>query len=118
MNNVQKAIEEDLIIEVGLGATMSVGSDCYPYYISEVLPNGVIGIYSPNSRFDETHPWEAGTEVVDAFDPVHPSETYIRRCYGKWWTVSKDGKTRLQKFESKWKKFTIGHAYAYQNPSF
>ena len=39
MKNHQAAIEEDLKIEVGIGATYHCGSDAYPYYVSEVLPN-------------------------------------------------------------------------------
>lgn len=115
--DVDRQIEEDLMIEVGIGATMSVGSDCYPYYISETLPNNVLGLYQPAARFDETHPWEGGTQVVDEFDRNHPTELYIKRTYGKWWNCDKNGK-RLTRFTSKWIKFDIGHAYAYQNPSF
>jgi len=116
MNDIDQ-IKEDLQIQVGIGATMSVGSDSYPYYISSVLSNGVIGLYQPNSRFDSTHPWEGGTQVVDKFDKNHPTEFYIKRIYGKWWKCDKFGK-RISRFTAKWMHFTIGHAYAYQNPSF
>ena len=116
MDKSQNAINEDLIIAVGVGATMSVGSDSYPYYISEVLPNGVIGLYSPNSHFEKS--WTDGHEVVDKFDPAHKSELYIKRCYGKWWKTSRDGKTRISRFTSRWQRFDIGHAYAYSDPSF
>ena len=118
MKSTKSFIEEDLKIDVGVGATMSVGSDAYAYYISEVLPNGVIGIYSPKTHFDDSHPLEGGTEVVDAFDPSAKSEFYLKRCYGKWWKVSRDGKTRLCRFTSRWEQFTIGHAYSYSDPSF
>lgn len=116
MKNPRAIIEEDLKIEVGIGATMSVGSDSYPYYISEVLSNGVIGLYQPNSHFEKD--WTDGHEIVDAFDANHPSNFYIRRCYGNWWKTSRDGKTRFGRFASKWMRFSIGHAYAYSDPSF
>lgn len=118
MKDAKTIIDEDLAISVGIGATLRVGSDAYPYYISEVLPNGVIGIYSPKSHFDNAHPWQGGTEVVDPFDPNAESEIYIKRCYGNWWKVSRDDKARIERFISRWENFTIGHAYAYQDPSF
>lgn len=113
----EKVIEEDLIMQVGLGATKSVGSDSYPYFISEILANGVIGIYRPNSCFDDKHPWQAGELVVDEFNPDHPTEMYIKRCYGHWWEVDKNGK-RIQRFDSRYVHFSLGHAYSYQDPSF
>ena len=116
MRTAQSAIDEDLKIAVGVGATWSVGSDSYPYYISEVLPNGVIGLYNPGSHFEND--WTDGHKIVDVFDPSHASEFYLKRCYGTWWKVSRDGKIRLERFTSKCVRFTIGHAYAYSDPSF
>lgn len=117
--DAQTQIAEDLLVVPGTGATMSVGSDAYPYWITEVLPNRVFGICHAKSHFDDDHPWESGTEVVDPYDPSKDkTECYIKRCYGKWWTVSKDGKTRLLCFSDKWRHFSIGHACAYRDPSF
>ena len=111
MINHQAQLEEDLKIEVGLGATYHCGSDSYPYYVSEVLPKGVIGMYRPNSNFEKD--WTDGHKVVDKFDPNHETETYIRRFYGHWWTCTKEGK-RIQR----WHDITFGHACAYTDPSF
>ena len=83
MDKVQQAIEEDLVIDVGIGATKSIGSDCYPYYVSEVLPNGVIGVYRPLSSFK--HSWTDGSMEVEAFNPAHKTEVYLKRFYGNWW---------------------------------
>ena len=116
MRDPQQAIEEDLKIAVGVGAAMSVGSDVYPYYISEVLPNGVIGLYEPSSHFEKD--WTEGSQVVDKFDASRKSEIYLKRCYGNWWKTSRDGKTRIARFTSKWRRFTIGHASSYRDPSF
>ena len=111
-------INEDLIIVPGTGATMSVGSDAYAYWITEVLPNGVYGVGDARSHFDESHPWEGGTEVVEPFDPTKDkTEFYIKRCYGKWWKVNKDGH-RLCRFSSRYHHFSIGHACSYRDPSF
>ena len=112
-------ILEDLTITPGMGATKSVVSDCYPYWVTEVLPNRVYGICHARSHFDEDHPWEGGHEVVEKWDPEKDkTEFYIKRCYGRWWKVSPDGKQRLEKIEGRYVSFTIGHACSYRNPSF
>lgn len=107
----QAQIEEDLMIEVGLGATYHCGSDSYPYYVSEVLPKGVIGLYRPNSHFEKD--WTDGHGVVDKFDQSHETETYIRRSYGHWWICDKNGK-RI----GRWHNISFGSACAYTDPSF
>ena len=66
MKDIKKIIEEDLLIEVGLGATYHIGSDSYPYYVSEVLSNGIIGMYQPDSHFLKD--WTDGFLLVDKFD--------------------------------------------------
>ena len=111
MKNHQATIEEDLKIEVGIGATYHCGSDAYPYYVSEVLPNGVIGLYRPNSHFEKD--WTDGHKIVDKFNPKCLSEFYIRRSYGHWWTCNKDGKRICR-----WHSISFGHASAYTDPSF
>lgn len=118
--NPEAWAKEDLLIEVGLGATKHVGSDAYPYYISEILPKGVIGLYSPGSHFDKDHPWEGGSMVVDKFDPQHKSEFYIRRRYGKWWKCDATGKTYKKTDYQNYGTIHLrfGHACSYQDPSF
>jgi len=114
----KEQILEDLTISPGMGATKSVVSDCYPYWITEVLPNRVYGICHARSHFDQDHPWEGGHEVVDKYDPkIDVTECYIKRSYGRWWRVSKDGKKRLEKLEGPYCSFSIGHAVSYRNPS-
>ena len=115
--DIESFIEEDLKIMPGVGATKSVGSDCYPFYVSEVLPNHVIGMYEPKSHFDKDHPWEGGTMVVDAFNPQHRSELYIKRRYGKWWKCTKEGKP-VGRLTCRYIRLEFGNAYSYQNPSF
>ena len=115
--DAKQALEEDLKIIPGTGATMSVGSDSYPYYVTEVLPNGVIGLYKPSSHWDASHTWEGGTQVVSPFDPHAKTEQYIKRRYGKWWVVEANGRP-ISRFTSKWERLRFGHAVAYQNPSF
>lgn len=109
-------IKEDLNMAPGLGATMYNGRDSWPYYVTEVLPNRVIGLYSPGSHFKES--WVDGHEVVDKFDPKHETELYIKRAYGKWWKVTKDGKKRIRQFTNRYHTLTFGHATSYSSPLF
>lgn len=109
-------IKEDLNMAPGLGATMYNGRDSWPYYVTEVLPNRVIGLYSPGSHFKES--WVDGHEVVDKFDPKHETELCIKRAYGKWWKVTKDGKKRIRQFTNRYHTLTFGHATSYSSLSF
>ena len=114
----KERILEDLTICPGTGATKHVVSDCYPYWVTEVLPNRVYGICHARSHFDENHPLEGGHEVIDKFDPaIDKTQFYLKRCYGHWWEVDRDGKKRLRRFDGRYVSFTIGHACSYQNPS-
>ena len=90
MRNHLKDIEEDLTVNVGLRIMYYCGSDTYAYYISEILPGGVLGIYEPNSNFEND--WTDGYENVDPFDSTKESEFYIRKSYGNWWKCDKNGK--------------------------
>lgn len=100
----------------GLGATMNVGSDSYPYYVSDVLPNGVIGLYSPGSHFE--HDWVDGYKKVDAFDSKHPTEIFIKKAYRKWWVVDQSGKKRIRRFTSRYQSLHFGTATSYRDPNF
>lgn len=112
-------ILEDLTVCPGTGATKSVGSDRYPYWITEVLPGRVFGICGAKSHFDKDHPWEGGAEVIEPWNPARDkTELYIKRCYGHWWKVDKTGKKRLRRFDSRWESFTLGKAESYRDPSF
>lgn len=115
--DAKQALEEDLKIMVGVGATLSVGSDSYPYYVSEVLANGIVGMYRPESHWDASHTWEGGSQVVSEFDPSAKSTMYIKRRYGRWWVVEKNGKA-INPFTSKWERLRFGQACSYQDPSF
>ena len=113
-------ITEELTIEVGTAATKHVGSDSYPYYISEVLPNGVYGVYAADYTFDNAHPYYAGYAVIQPFDKTNAktkTDFYLKRCYGNWWKVDKNG-SRISRFTDRYQHFSIGHAIAYLNPSF
>ncbi len=114
----KEQILEDLTICHGTGATKSVVSDSYPYWITEVLPNRVFGVCHARSHFDQDHSWESGHEVVDKYDPtIDKTQFYLKRCYGHWWEVDRAGKKRLRRFDGRYVSFTIGHAYSYRNPS-
>lgn len=115
MKDHARFIDEDLMIAVGVGVTYSVGSDSYPYYIAEVLPNGIIGLYSPSSHFEKS--WTDGEMKVDPFMPEAKATFYVKRRYGNWWKVNKDG-TPIMKWGGRHCNVSIGRAYSYQDPSF
>lgn len=112
---MENAIAEDLNICVGCGVTKRIGSDSYPLYVSEVLPNGVIGMYRTNWHFEKN--WTDGSVKVDPFDSSHSSEFYAKRRYGHWWKVEKNGKP-IERITSKWCHLSFNGAYGYQDPSF
>lgn len=118
MKSAAEIINEDLNITVGTGVTCRSGSDSYPYYVSEVLPNGVFGLYHAPSKWDEKHPWEGGTQVVDPFDPNHKSEFFIKRRYGRWWGSDRTGKNVTKHCYGLYGQPKFGYAHAYQDPSF
>lgn len=117
MKDLAKQISEELSISIGTGATYSNGLDSYPYYVSEFLPNMVIGLYEAHWKFDDQHPWEGGDGVVDAFDSTAKSELYIKKRYGEWWRCDKVGNP-INKFTDKCCHLNFNGAFAYQNPSF
>lgn len=113
---MKQAIQEDLSIMPGTGAYLSVGSDCYALYVVEILDDGIIGMYSPKTWFDKKHPWHNGTHVVDDFKHNAKSEFYIKRRYGNWWKVSRDGRP-LSRYTTKHLRLHFGKAYSYRDPS-
>ena len=113
----EQIIKQDLTICVGVGLTKSVGSDSYGYYVSEVLPNGVYGIYSPKAQFTDKNPYYGGEMETDAFDPNHKSDFYIKRSYGHWWIVHPNGK-RISRLSGKYRGISFGRAHNYRDPSF
>lgn len=110
-----KTLEEDLKMHIGLGATKTVGSDAYPYYVSDILPNGVIGLCRPTTTFKTS--WTDGTLDVEPFNKSMQTDFYIKRRYGNWWTVTPEGKP-ICKYTSRYTRLSFGQAYGYRDPSF
>lgn len=116
--SAKEQILEDLTICPGTGATKRVVSDAYPFWITEVLPNRVFGICRARTHFDKDHPWEGGYEVIEKYDPaIDKTELYLKRNYGHWWVVERNGKKLLRRFDGQHASVEIGYARAYQNPS-
>ena len=107
-----KIINEDLSLEVGLGATQAVGSDRYPFYIAELCKNGAIGLYVPEAHFK--HDWTEGSQEVAKFDPSKTATQFIRKSYGHWWECERNGK-RIRRFNGYLK---FGQACSYLDPEF
>lgn len=118
MGNAAERIAEDLEIAPGMGVTCSVGPDCYAFYVSSVLPGGIVGVYHAPARFDDAHPLEGGTQAVDAFEPGHKPDCLIKKAYGGWWECTAAGKRIRRWTFSGSVRFAWGVPAAYQDPSF
>lgn len=110
-----KTLEEDLKMHIGLGVTEQVGSDAYAFYVSDLRPNGVIGLCRPKTTFKTS--WTEGTLEVEPYNESMKTNFYIKRRYGNWWTVTPEGKP-LRRYSGRYKHLSFGHAYAYRDPSF
>lgn len=103
-------------LKPGTGMTQQVGSDSYPWWVTEVLAGKTIGLCHADARFDEAHPWEGGVQAVKPYDPEAglKATTWIRHERGEWVEVTRDG-ARVQDFPG---IVTFGKAFSYLDPSF
>jgi len=95
---------------VGMGATLYVGSDRYPYFISKVISPKEIEVKRANFRRTDKNGFsESQTYEITPNEAASP-ETFTQRKNGRWiakGTGLRSGSTLL-----------IGRADAYQDPSF
>ena len=114
----KQRLNEDLKkMKVGLGATKSVGSDCYPFYVATVMLNTkgklVVGMYHANSHFEKS--WTDGTMVVDKFDASKKPEFWLTPWRCAWYECDQNGEL-LVPHRKIW--YSFGAACSYQDPSF
>lgn len=99
--------------KVGEGATYSVGSDSYGYFITDVDPKTKsIGLYTPSHWFRRD--WTDGDMEHAPFDPNAKPEFWLCAFRGKWYYYDPVAKRRL----SNQHPIHIGHCCFYQDPSF
>jgi len=101
-----------VIVKVGMGATKSVGSDCYPYTVIKVQSNGnEIHAQRDNSISAEGSDYY-GTQIY-TYTPNPDSEVEI-------FTLRKNGyfvkKGRPLKYY--WDSLSLGGRKCYRDPSF
>lgn len=100
------------LAKVGEGATYSIGSDSYGYFITEVDPKSkTIGLYTPKHWFKRD--WTDGDMVHDDFDPDAKPEFWLQAYRGKWYYYDMKTKTRLHTQHP----IHIGYCCFYQDPS-
>jgi hypothetical protein len=106
MNNVPT-----ITPEVGMGVTMSVGSDRYPYTIVEVInPSKKIIIQEDTARLVEGSAMSEHQKYEYAPNPEGKLVTLTKRKFGKWVTQGESvyGGSR----------FYLGERAQYLDPSF
>lgn len=100
----------DAVPEVGMGATMVVGSDCYPYTIIEVCsPRQIIVQADQYRRKDKRGPFTEQQEYNYTPNPQAPKQVFTLRKNASWHRLGESMKGC---------SLFIGHRRAYQDPSF
>lgn len=100
---------------IGQGASYSVGSDCYGYYVTSLKKSEsgklVAGLVEAKERYKTT--WEDGTMDCSMPDDKTPTK-WVTKFRGKWWFCNSAGERYLgSKCTFKW-----NGAYGYRDPSF
>jgi len=98
--------------QVGLGASHSVGSDCYGFFICSVdSKTKTIGVYTPKHWFK--HDWTDGSMEHEPFDPTRQPEQYFQAFRGHWYSLDNMTGLRTRQY-----RLSIGYCSFYQDPSF
>ena len=105
--------------EVGMGVTMSIGSDSYPYEIVEIIDEKHLAVRrldykaKPNSDY-------FGHQEYEYFSREDSPLTYLMFRNNRWREQMKDNVTGkpTRRLGSKWEHWSIGRAVAYFDPSF
>ncbi len=100
-----------MVITKGMGATVRIGSDCYPYTIIEVSPDyKTVKIQRDNYKPAKDYDYYKN----QVYDYIPNTEAPI-----EVWTIRNNGRY-VKKGESKNSPFllTIGNKIAYSDPSF
>lgn len=111
-NNFKISIVKDLIKvkpEIGMGGTMSCGSDCYPYTVIEINKTGTkIKIQQDSAKPDKENGYDYyGNQVyIYSPNPNGPIHEMSLRKNGRWTEVGSTSSVSL------------GGRRQYQNPSF
>jgi hypothetical protein len=107
MNQDQRKTSE---VQIGDGATFTIGSDRYPYTVVGILTAKRLqvrrdhAVRTDKNGFSEIQTWEYSP------DENAPSEVITLRKNGRWYRLGEPGKGSGF--------FTIGKRSMYQDPSF
>lgn len=92
-------------VTVGMGATESAGSDCYPYFVTHVSSDGKsVGLKAANAVADPTAPSMSNKWIVTPSTDTEPDVILTWR-YGAWYTGRK-GAWHKARFS-----FGVAHKY-------
>jgi len=103
---------------IGQGATRSIGSDCYGYYVSYISEDKKTCSLKPaDAAF--TKCWEDGNQTCTMPAKTNPDSLVWLKLYGGSWYAAKplpDGS--VQRLKGCKCHFSWNGAYGYQDPSF
>lgn len=98
--------DEERVIEVGMGATRSVGSDAYPYHVSRISDSGkTVWIKRADFKAALNHDHFGTQRYIVTPNPESEEERVNKNKYGQWKTSSGS-------------YVYFGHASAHQDPHF
>lgn len=97
--------DEERVIEVGMGATRGVGSDCYPYHVSRISDSGkTVWIQAADYTPAEGHDHFGSQKYIVTPNPNAPEERVSKTKYG--WKTTYGSLIRF------------GYARVYKDPHF
>jgi hypothetical protein len=70
--------------KIGMGATMGIGSDCYPYTIVEILSDKRIAVTADISTPTGKHDYFRNQDYDYTSNPDGVKEIYTLRKNGRW----------------------------------
>jgi hypothetical protein len=98
--------------EIGMGATGGAGSDCYPYTIVEISPNGkTIWVTSDSHKATKDCEYYGNQSYTYTSNMDGERECYTLRKNGRW--IRKGA--GLKEY---WCGISIGHRRYYRDPHF
>jgi len=100
--------------EVGMGASMGVGSDCYAYEVIKVINPRHVIVRELDAKLVRGEILSEDQEYEYTSNPNNRTNHVVFR-YGRWRGNSAYPRRRL---DSKYERWSLGHACYYRDPSF
>ena len=106
--------EPKVKVEVGMGASMGVGTDCYAYEIVKVINPKHVIVRRLDSRLVSGDILSESQEY-EFHSNVDNKTLHVVFRYGRWWGNSQ---YPAMKLDSKYERWSMGAAHEYRDPCF